>query len=419
METHFHIFVSLAFLAFYRDWRVLVPATLVIMADHVFRGLFFPQSIFGVLAASPWRLAEHAAWLLFEDIILVTACLRSVAEMREIMIRKAAIETLRSNFEHKYWARTAELKSANLELEDEARVRRQILQAQKLESIGQLAAGIAHEVNTPIQYIGDNCLFLKTSFAELHEILRQHLELLAFVKATQPGAELVTRLEGRLAEIDAAFLLEEIPKAIDQSIEGVGRVSQIVTAMKEFSHPGSGEKSPVDLNHAILNTLTVCRNEIKYAATVVTELDPSLPKVHCLTGQINQVILNLVVNAAQAMETTRPKGELGTIRITTSSDGTFVEMRVADNGSGIPEAIRNRIFDPFFTTKEVGKGSGQGLAIARNAIVNQHGGSLEFETEENVGTTFIVRIPIQPAAEPPVEKAAGYGKVTEELLNSR
>jgi hypothetical protein len=250
IETHFHIFVSLAFLGLYRDWRVLVPATLVVAADHLVRGLFFPQSIFGVLAASPWRALEHAAWVLFEDVILVKACLDSVAEMREIMIRKASIEALSSNFEHKVWERTAELKSANQELEDEAKERKllegQLVQAQKLESIGQLAAGIAHEVNTPIQYIGDNCLFLKTSFADMHEILHQHQQLLAFVKATQPHAELVTRLESKLAELDADFLLEEIPKAIEQSIEGVfaSWLGREVAGGSESCHPEHADGLP-------------------------------------------------------------------------------------------------------------------------------------------------------------------------------
>jgi signal transduction histidine kinase len=303
---------------------------------------------------------------------------------------------------------TVDLQNANRRLQDEAAERKlievQLVQAQKLESIGQLAAGIAHEVNTPIQYIGDNCLFLKSSFVEMQKVFQQHEELLNFAKTSKLNVELTNRLESELAGLDSEFLREEIPKAIDQSIEGVERVSQIVKAMKEFAHPGSGEKVPVNLNHAIRNTLMVCRNEVKHSAMVVTDLEPGLPLVHCLVGEFNQVILNLVVNAAHAMEGARKAGTLGTIKVSTRSDGAFIEIRVQDNGTGIPEPIRNKIFDPFFTTKEVGKGSGQGLAIARNAIVKKHGGTLTFETEEGVGTTFIVRIPISPEA--PADKQA-------------
>jgi len=293
----------------------------------------------------------------------------------------------------------AALQHANEELHDQAAERKllegQLVQAQKLESIGQLAAGIAHEVNTPIQYIGDNCLFLKTSFADFTSLLEQHVELLNLAKATGLNRELVTRLETTQAAMDVEFLVQEIPKAIDQTLEGVERVSQIVIAMKEFSHPGSGEKALADLNHAIVNTLFICHNEVKHFASIVTDLDHSLPPVCCLIGEMNQVVLNLVVNAAHAMEGKRVDGEKGTIRISTRLDGAFVEIRVQDDGTGIPEAIRNKIFDPFFTTKEVGKGTGQGLAIVRNTVVKKHGGTLTFETAENVGTTFIVRIPIQ------------------------
>ncbi len=332
---------------------------------------------------------------------------RVQARTQELMEANAALEAARTRAE----LATVELQNANRQLQEEAAERKliegQLVQAQKLESIGQLAAGIAHEVNTPIQYIGDNCLFLKTSFVEMKTLLEQHSELLDFVKKANLDAELTARLENNLAVLDTAFLMEEIPKAIDQSIEGVERVSQIVKAMKEFAHPGSGEKAPVKLNHAIRNTLMVCRNEVKHCANVVTDLDPALPPVHCRLGEINQVILNLVVNAAHAMEGAHRDGSLGTIKVSTRADGAFAEIRVQDNGTGIPEAIRNKIFDPFFTTKEVGKGSGQGLAIARNAIVKKHGGTLTFETEEGVGTTFIIRIPIAPEPSPTTREQEG------------
>jgi signal transduction histidine kinase len=346
------------------------------------------------LHSKSWRPCEVAA----------------VTELRKTFRNAIAGEHEYRALEQKVRERTAELNKANTELDEEAAERKilegQLVQAQKLESIGQLAAGIAHEVNTPIQYIGDNCLFLKNSFAELHQVLGWHIQLRDLAKSVSGDGELAGQLERCLADVDTDFLMTEIPKAIEQSLEGVERVAGIVSAMKEFSHPGSEEKAPVDLNRAIQNTLAVCRNEVKYAAKVFTDLDPLLPQVHCLAGEINQVILNLVVNAAHAIGSSRSgsrrTGELGTINVSTRLDGAFVEIRVQDDGGGVRESIRHRIFDPFFTTKEVGKGTGQGLAIARNAIVKKHGGTLTFQTEENVGTTFIVRIPVEPAPEPPL-----------------
>lgn len=271
----------------------------------------------------------------------------------------------------------------------------QLLQAQKLESIGQLAAGVAHELNTPIQYVADNCRFLDDSFRGLNEMLRHHGHLLAEVKAGRPGLEAVATIEQRAEALDLEFLSGEIPNAIEQSIDGIGQVAQIVRAMKEFSHPGSREKAPVDLNHGIENTLVVCRNEYKHVAELETAFAPDLPPVYCLAGEISQVVLNLVVNASHAVSDAHPDGG-GIIRVSTHLDGEFVEIHVRDNGTGIPEAIRNRIFDPFFTTKEVGRGSGQGLALARNVAFHKHNGSLTFETQENEGTTFILRIPVGP-----------------------
>ena len=195
--------------------------------------------------------------------------------------------------------------------------------------------------------------------------------------------------------MDADYLEEEIPKALQQSLDGMKRVATIVKAMKEFSHPGVGEKVKVDLNRAIETTIIVTKNAWKYVADVQTELSPDLPPVPCLPDAINQVILNLIVNAAQAIgeKPGEESGEKGTITITTRDAGAQVEIRVKDTGPGIPEEIRDRIFNPFFTTKEVGKGTGQGLAIAHDTVVNKHGGMLTFETETGKGTTFIVRLP--------------------------
>ena len=212
----------------------------------------------------------------------------------------------------------------------------------------------------------------------------------------------------RLDQADAAYLLEEIPRAIDQTLEGVGRVAALVNAMKEFSHPDTKEKSLLDLNRAIAGTLTVARNEWKYVAELETDFDPSLPPVSCHPGEFNQVILNLIVNAAHAIGDVARQGgrKMGTIRVQTRKCADWAEIRIEDTGTGIPEKVRSRIFDPFFTTKEIGKGTGQGLAIARSVIVDKHGGSLHFETEEGRGTTFIVRLPYEGKALPAKAVAA-------------
>jgi len=192
------------------------------------------------------------------------------------------------------------------------------------------------------------------------------------------------------------YLADEVPKAVQQGLEGVGRVASIVSAMKEFSHPGAKEKAHVDLNHAIETTVTIARNEWKYVADTELDLDPQLPPVPCLPGEFNQVILNLIINAAHAIADVVGDGSRGkgTITITTRRQNNEAEIRIQDTGKGIPEKARDRVFDPFFTTKAVGKGTGQGLAIAHSVVVDKHGGSIAFETAEGKGTEFVIRLPL-------------------------
>jgi two-component system, NtrC family, sensor kinase len=279
--------------------------------------------------------------------------------------------------------------------------------ARKLESIGQLAAGVAHEINTPIQYAGDNIRFVEQCQTVLFKLLDLYQGLLERSKAGSETAALVEQIEQLLASTNFGYMRQETPAAIADALEGVQRVAAIVRALNEFSHPGCMECAPTDLNHLIDVTTVVSRNRWKDVAAIHRSLDPDLPAVNCASGEIGQVLLNLIVNAADAVAEALHGAEAskGTISISSRRDGAFVEIRVQDSGRGIPEEVRPRIFDPFFTTKDVGKGSGQGLAIAYAIVVQRHGGSLEFETEMGAGSTFVLRLPIlsgaaKPNAEP-------------------
>ena len=285
---------------------------------------------------------------------------------------------------------------AQREITERKLLESQLVQAQKLESIGQLAAGIAHEINTPTQYVGDNTRFFKESFEDINKVLIEFFGLLASIEHENVTPQQVTELKSLIKELDLAYLQEEIPIAIKQTIEGVDRVAHIVRAMKEFSHPGSKEKTLVDINRAIEVTITVARNEWKYVAELETDFDKGLPPVLCHPDEFNQVILNMITNAAFAISKVVDEGSngKGNIKISTHHNGDWSEIRIRDTGTGIPEAIRDKIFDPFFTTKEVGKGTGQGLAISRSVVVDKHGGMIDFETEEGKGTTFIIRLPL-------------------------
>lgn len=281
------------------------------------------------------------------------------------------------------------------DVSQEIGIENRLRESQKLQSIGQLAAGIAHEINTPMQYIGDNTRFLKASFTDMLTLVNQYKQLIDLMKQNHIDAEIVSFAETALAAADIDFLVSEIPEAFKQTLEGIDRVTKMVRAMKEFSHPSKAEKTPTDINKAIETTINVARNEWKYVADLTTDLDPHLPLVTCLPGEFNQVILNLIVNAAHAISEIKAENPgKGLITISTKQDNDIAVMSVSDTGAGIPEEIRSRIFDPFFTTKKVGKGTGQGLAVSRSVIVEQHGGTIDFITEKGKGTTFNVCIPI-------------------------
>jgi signal transduction histidine kinase len=276
---------------------------------------------------------------------------------------------------------------------------------QKLQAVGALASGIAHEINTPIQFVGDNVRFLHDAFADLIALLETHEQSCDTIGAQYPE-ELRKQIQAAREAADIQFLRKEIPAALNQTLDGVGRVATIVQALKKFSHVEWGnEKIAANLNDAIESTLVVARNELKYVADVETSF-ADLPPLLCHLGDLNQVFLNLLVNAAHSIgEVVTQTGKKGKIRVETREEGDSVVVAISDTGAGIPPEIRSRIFEPFFTTKGVGKGSGQGLALARAIVVEKHGGNLTFESEVGKGSTFYIRIPINGTANERAEAA--------------
>jgi PAS domain S-box-containing protein len=281
----------------------------------------------------------------------------------------------------------------------------QLHQAQKLEAVGQLASGIAHEINTPSQFVGDNIRFLQESFQDVKGVLEMLRSLPRGVREPGQADRTLDELIRTVDEIELDYLMDEVPTAMDQSSEGIQRICHIVQAMKNFSQPAVNTKVQIDLNKAIESTITVARNEWKYVADVTFRPDPDLPPVPCLPGEINQVFLHLVMNAAQAIgEIVKEGDSKGSIVIETHLRGNCVEVRVTDNGPGIPPEHQSKVLDPFFTTKEVGKGTGQGLAVSRAIVAREHNGTLTFESEPGVETTFIVRLPLQADAPPTISE---------------
>jgi signal transduction histidine kinase len=495
IETHFHIFVSLCFLAFYRDPRLLVTATLIVAADQLAVGSSNPEW---------WGFLEHTGWVAFEAVVIFLGCKRVLREMHILSKRQATLDVAKQNVEQQVADRTQDLERSRemfrliaestkaapftLDLtrgcfpyvggqaiaslgftEDEwkqpgaldaifprehasdlrthldecetglfdfdatvlrgdgvrsemrwtgtcelltgtkslrglmqditelRRLGRELTAAQKLESVGRLAAGVAHEINTPVQFVSDNVQFARASMTDIAAVILAYRGL---QEAAQQGGN-VLEAAARAAQAETAveldYLMKDVPLALDDASDGLGRIATIVRSMKEFAHPDQAEKTLADLNQAIRSTLVIAHNEYKFVADIDAQFG-ELPLVPCYLGEINQVVLNLIINAAHAIsDVTKDSGILGklTIRTRFDADADAVEVAIADSGSGIPESARAKIFDPFFTTKEVGKGTGQGLAIARSVIVNKHGGTLRFETECGKGTTFFIRLPLK------------------------
>lgn len=342
----------------------------------------------------PWldiikRLPRHDQLLILKKPIDPMEILQATAALTRKWTLQRTAEDHVEHLNRLVMERTRQVTEANAQLQsrlDELhRMEAELRLAQRLEAIGQLAAGVAHEINTPAQFVADNLTFLAESWDEVRSLLPRVFEAEAAPSSGAPASS---------SQDNMAFLLQEVPKAIEQSREGMERIASIVRAMKHFSHPGGDAMKRTKINEAIESTVTVSRNEWKYVASVDLELDPNLPEVWCYPGELNQVFLNLMVNAAHAIQERMKKegGEMGRIVVRTSVVDGGVEVSVSDTGCGIPAAIRGRIYDPFFTTKDVGKGTGQGLSMAHNVIVNRHKGSLRFESEEGRGTTFYIRL---------------------------
>ncbi len=356
IETHFHVFGSLAFLSFYRDWKVLVPATIIVAADHWLRGVYYPQSVYGVLAASPWRWVEHAGWVVFEDIFLIMMCLRQTKEMRMIAERAAKLESMNEIIEAKVQERTAELSQAKKVLEDEVLERKRLenvmIQSEKMAAVGQLAGGVAHEINNPLAVI--------LGFAQ--SIVRE-------VPANDP--------------------LEQPLKVVEREAL---RCKNLVQDLLTFSRTGKTEKEMIDVIQTVEGALTLVMTQSKFRdITVKKEFAEDLPEIEANPRQIQQIILNLCTNAMDAMA-----AQKGCLTIRAEKDSLKgkegVRFDVEDTGQGIPAEIQSKIFNPFFTTKEIGKGTGLGLSLTYE-IVQKHSGQITFESCGGKGTVFHVFLP--------------------------
>jgi signal transduction histidine kinase len=504
LEAQFHVFVSLAFLAFYRDWTVVLTATLAALACQAYRVLSLPGAL---EAGAPawWRLVDQGVWVVAEFLVLLfaiqqthrttrkfgdyaatlqltneaigkdvherTAELRRSREQyrliaettraipfeldvadgrftyvgpqaermlgipevrwkqagfldqilpreRETNTRRQFDEAIPGTFEtlcsvvtadnrmvELRWTVSCEirdgmrfLRGLMIDVTEARRLVREMAQSQKLESVGRIAAGVAHEINTSVQFISDSVRFVRHSIKDLPRALADYRALAAGVlsgKDVSAQARLASETD-EAADVD--YFLKNAPDALDRALEGIGRVGSIVRSMTEFAHPDSRTRTDVDINRAIRSTLNMARNEFKAVADIETDLG-DIPAVRCHAGDINQVFLNLLLNAAHAVaDVFERTGHRGRITMRTRAIGDYVEISVADTGDGIDESVRGRIFEPFVTTKEVGRGAGQGLALSRGIVVERLNGSLHFETETGKGTTFFIRLPVSDKA---------------------
>jgi signal transduction histidine kinase len=284
---------------------------------------------------------------------------------------RGAQEELRSRFE--------ELRQTNRKLEE---AQNQLLQSDKMASIGQLAAGVAHEINNPVGFVSSNLNTLRQYVGDLLSLVDAYAASHAAPLDTAAAAHLSDTCE----EVELDYLKQDLPQLLDESADGLARVKKIVQDLKDFSRVDQSEWQEADLNAGLQSTLNVVRHEIKYRAEVVHRLQP-LPTVLCLAAQLNQVFMNLIVNASHAIS------EHGVITLSSGTEGQWVWIQVDDDGCGMSDEVRRRVFEPFYTTKEVGKGTGLGLSLSFS-IVQKHGGAILVRSQLGVGTSFRVWVPI-------------------------
>ncbi len=502
-EAQFHLFVSLAFIAFYRDWAVMLTASVAAIAYPVVRIALLPES-FVVGPSALWRVFDQGIWVLCEAGLLMlgvqqslltiynfarresdlrtdneqirreaadskTALERAVAQQkmiaevthaipfeldltqgrftfvgsqaptllgfplsrwqesgfldtllprdREAGVRRQFEDASPGTFEaicsvvtgddrvvELRWTVSCEvskgmryLRGLMVDVTETHRLVREMAQGQKLESVGRVAAGVAHEINTSVQFISDSVRFVRHALKDLPTALADYRALAAGVLSGQDVTEAARKASDTDEAADVDYFLKNAPDALDRALDGIGRVGSIAKSMTEFAHPDT-QKADVDVNRAVRTTLNMARNEYKNIADLVTDF-ADVPAVHCHAGDINQVVLNLVLNAAHAIsDVVEGTGKRGRLTVRTRSIADFVEISIGDTGAGIPESVRGRIFEPFVTTKEVGRGTGQGLTLSRGIVVEKLKGSLHFETETGKGTTFFIRLPVSDTA---------------------
>ncbi len=502
-EAQFHLFVSLVFLVFYRDWSVLLTATAAAIAYPVLRIALLPDA-YVVGPSAVWRVFDQSIWVVCESLILMLAMRSSLKTIDKFSMINATLalenekitadvkertdELLRSREQYRLIAETTRAIPFELELThgrfsyigpqaqkllgipearwksnnfldsllprdrdpqsrrllDEAapgsfellcsvvtgddrvvelrwtvscaiprgerrlrglmidvtearRVVREMAQNQKLESVGRVAAGVAHEINTSVQFISDSVRFVRHALRDLPHALADYRALAAGALSGKDVADAAKKACETDEAADVDYFLKNAPDALDRALEGIGRVGSVAKSMTEFAHPDNQVKANVDVNRAVRTTLNMARNEYKQVAELDTDF-AEIPPVRCYPGDINQVVLNLVLNAAHAIaDVVDGTSQRGRITVRTRAIGEFVEISVGDTGAGIPESVRGRIFEPFVTTKEIGRGTGQGLALSRGIVVEKLKGSLHFETETGQGTTFFVRLPVSDA----------------------
>jgi two-component system, NtrC family, sensor kinase len=280
---------------------------------------------------------------------------------------------------------------------DMIQTRKRLDRTRLLQNMGQLAAGIVHEINTPIQFIGDNLQFLGESFEQILDLMKRYQQVAEGAAPESAGPRIPDSLVEATDPSDFDFLQQEIPQAIRQSVDGIRHVTAIVTAMRDFSHIDERRMAPSDVNKAVKSTLIIVHHQLKYVAEVQTDLDPDLPMVMCCIDDLNQVFINLLINAAHAVgDVVGDHGtQKGTICVTTRRDDASIVITISDTGAGIPEEVQKRMFEPFFTTKGHDKGTGQGLLYVKTIVVDKHHGTLTWDSKPGQGTTFSVRIPVE------------------------